>query len=214
MLRGIPYPTREAEPRTIYLDESGRGCLAGPMMAGAVIVTTAPEGAVQLHDGKLLTKRRRRMAAEAIAADSGLTCAVASVSAAQIDRLGLAAAWTKLLRTAVAEVDDGTGKWQVVVDGNVATLGLPADRFTVRAVVRADQKHYGAAAAGILAKEVHDDTLRSLVQQQVSPTSPFYAILTSGKGYWHSQQHADLLTAGRCTSLHRHSFRPLRQEYQ
>lgn len=147
--------------RVAGLDEVGRGPLAGPVLAAALVFLAPPEPglAALLDDSKKLTARRREAAAQALRAAAGrgqLCYAIAAASAAEIGRLNILQATYLAMRRAVARlplVPD-----LVLVDGNRAP---PLDRPT-RCLIGGDAISLSIAGASILAKTVRDRAMTRL----------------------------------------------------
>ncbi|MDY6326861.1 MAG: ribonuclease HII [Bacteroidales bacterium] len=136
-------------------DEVGRGCLAGPVCAAAVIF---PYGYMnsQIDDSKKLGEKQRDALAETIRRDA-LAWAVAEVSVEEIDRINILNASIKCMNKAVAQLEPRPEL--LLVDGNRFNneLGIP-----YRCVVKGDATYISIAAASILAKTYRDRLMREL----------------------------------------------------
>ena len=177
------------------VDEAGRGPLAGPVVAAAVILDElAPiQG---LADSKTLTARRRELLFDQIRARA-LCCSIASASVEEIDSLNILQATLLAMRRAVHGLRI-LPHW-VVVDGNrVPVLPMP-----VHALVRGDSKLAAISAASILAKVQRDRWCEDLHAQY-----PGYGFATH-KGYPTPEHLAALHLHGPCAA-HRCSFAPVR----
>lgn len=140
---------RKGFHRVAGVDEAGRGPLAGPVVAAAVILPAEWEQAPRLDDSKRLTPAQREAAFEAITR-SALAWRVRAVGPATIDRINILQATLLGMARAVSALDPGAD--YVLVDGNrLPELGLPC-----RAVVQGDRRSNSIAAASILAKVVRD----------------------------------------------------------
>lgn len=180
--------------RVAGVDEVGRGCLAGPVVAAAVILrpdTWLPG----LDDSKKLTPdKRERLAVEIAAAAQAV--GIGQVEAAEIDQSDILQASLKAMRLALAQLREAPQ--QVLVDGS----HRPGSPFPETAVVEGDSRSLSIAAASVVAK-VHRDRLMVEYDRQY----PGYGF-AAHKGYG-SPQHLDALeTKGPCL-LHRHSFAPV-----
>ena len=194
---GEPDFSREAAlgGRVAGIDEVGRGPLAGPVTAAAVILSPGriPDG---LADSKTLRSAARARLAVKIAASAAT--ALGWASPAEIDRLNILGA-TRLAMcravAALAEVPD-----HALVDGNSVPpdLGCPAT-----AVVRGDGSSLSIAAASILAKVARDDHMVALAQH-----FPGYG-WERNAGY-PTRAHRQALTDLGLTPQHRRSFAPVR----
>ncbi|SIS68729.1 ribonuclease HII [Phaeovulum vinaykumarii] len=180
--------------RVAGVDEVGRGPLAGPVTAAAVILDPAriPAG---LADSKTLSPARRDALAAEIAACA--ECCVAHASPAEIDRLNILQATFLAMRRALAGL--ATPPDHVLIDGNrlPRELGLSAE-----AVVKGDARVLSIAAASILAKVARDRIMVDLAQQY-----PGYG-WEKNAGYPTKTHLAALLDLG-VTPAHRRSFKPV-----
>ena len=177
------------------VDEAGRGPLAGPVVAAAVILDElAPVDG--LADSKVLSPRRRELLFEQIRAHA-LCFSIASASVEEIDRLNILQATLLAMRRAVQGLR--LLPHRVVVDGNRVPL-LP---MTVAAVNKGDSKVAAISAASILAKVQRDRWCADLHDQ-----FPHYGFATH-KGYSTAEHLAALQRHGPCAA-HRRSFAPVR----
>lgn len=176
------------------VDEAGRGPLAGPVVAAAVILDERRP--VQgLADSKKLSARRREQLYDEIRA-SALCCSVAEASVEEIDAMNILQATLLAMQRAVQGLR--LKAQQVWVDGNrVPVLDVPA-----RAFVRGDALVPAISAASILAK-VHRDRWCQAVDLQY----PGYGF-ASHKGYGTASHLAALHALGP-SPLHRSSFKPV-----
>ena len=177
------------------VDEAGRGPLAGPVVAAAVILDElAPVKG--LADSKVLSPRRREMLFEQIRAHA-LCFSIASASVEEIDRLNILQATLLAMRRAVEGLR--LLPHRVVVDGN----RVPVLPMTVAAVVKGDAKVAAISAASILAKVQRDLWCADLHAQ-----FPHYGF-AAHKGYPTAEHLAALQRHGPCAA-HRRSFAPVR----
>ncbi|MEY4267277.1 MAG: hypothetical protein RIS90_1812 [Pseudomonadota bacterium] len=176
------------------VDEAGRGPLAGPVVAAAVILDQRHP--IQgLADSKKLTALRRERLFDDIRAKA-LCCSIAEASVEEIDRLNILQATLLAMRRAVAGLRLKPNK--VLVDGN----RLPTLEVLAEAVVGGDALVPAISAASILAK-VHRDRWCLTLDQQY----PQYGF-AQHKGYGTAAHLAALRTHGPCAQ-HRTSFRPV-----
>lgn len=189
---GLPWAT---EGLLAGVDEAGRGPLAGPVVAAAVILD--PRQPIEgLADSKVLSASRRERLAELIYARA-LCCSVAEASAQEIDELNILGATMLAMRRAVEGLRLRPAR--VLVDGNrVPTLAVP-----VEAIVKGDTKVPAISAASILAK-VHRDRLC----QALDAEYPGYGFAVH-KGYPTAEHLRALREQGACAA-HRRSFAPVR----
>lgn len=177
------------------VDEAGRGPLAGPVVAAAVILppNTPLSG---LNDSKKLSPRRReRLAAEIRA--TALAWAVAEASAAEIDEWNILRSTLRAMARAVAALPVMPD--EVLVDGNQA----PALEVPVRTIIGGDALEPAIMAASILAKTHRDARLVALEARH-----PGYGFARH-KGYGTAAHLAALARLGPCPE-HRRSFAPVR----
>ena len=176
------------------VDEAGRGPLAGPVVAAAVIldIRNPIDG---LADSKTLTASRREKLFDQICARS-LCCSIASASVEEIDRLNILQATMLAMRRAVLGLRFTPIK--VLVDGN----RLPVLEVLAEAIVRGDALIPSISAASILAK-VHRDRWCAELHIQF----PQYGF-AAHKGYGTEQHMAALRQHGACPE-HRRSFAPV-----
>ncbi|MBU4424923.1 MULTISPECIES: ribonuclease HII [unclassified Acidovorax] len=176
------------------VDEAGRGPLAGPVVAAAVILDDLHPIA-GLADSKKLTAARREALFDEIRAKA-LCCSIAEASVEEIDRLNILQATLLAMRRAVLGLR--LKPKMVLVDGNrLPTLDMPAE-----AIVKGDALVPAISAASILAK-VHRD--RWCVQ--VDAQFPQYGF-AGHKGYGTAVHMAALREHGACIH-HRRSFAPV-----
>ncbi|KFL48548.1 ribonuclease HII [Sphingobium sp. ba1] len=178
------------------VDEAGRGPLAGPVVAAAVILRAddCPQG---LDDSKKLSATRRA-ALEVEIKDRALCWGLGVASVEEIDRLNIL--WATMLAMTRAVAALGRDCAHVLVDGN----RCPDWPHASSAIVGGDAKSLSIAAASILAKEARD---RMMVE--AAARHPHYG-WASNKGYGSAQHLAALRTHGP-TPLHRRSFAPVAQ---
>ena len=180
------------------LDEAGRGALAGPVVAAAVVVDPASAHLPlwgELRDSKLLSPRQRATLAPEIQA-AALCWAVGTTSAQEIDRIGIAAATRQAMQTAVASLSPQPQ--HLLIDW----VRLPQVSIAQFSCAKADQLIVSVAAASILAK-VHRDALMTALDH-VYPEYGF----AGHKGYGAQAHLAALAAHGPCPE-HRHSFAPI-----
>ncbi len=173
-------------------DEAGRGCLAGPVVAAAVIL---PDGYSHpyLIDSKKLTEKRREEMREIIMRDALAWC-VAECSAAEIDSINILNASIEAMHRALRGLALRPGA--IIVDGN---RFKPFEDIPAQTVVKGDAKFANIAAASILAKTTRDHIMTAL-----HDTFPQYNWLKN-KGYPTADHRAAIAASGPCEH-HRMSF--------
>lgn len=178
------------------VDEAGRGPLAGPVVAAAVILDER-QPIAGLADSKKLSAARRDQLYDEIRAKA-LCCCVAQASVEEIDRLNILQATLLAMQRAVAGLRLKPGL--VLVDGN----RLPLLEMRAEAIVKGDAKVAAISAASILAKVTRDRGLELLDQRY-----PQYGFARH-KGYGTAEHLQALRVHGPCPE-HRRSFAPVAQ---
>ena len=177
------------------VDEAGRGPLAGPVVAAAVILDDL-QPIRGLADSKVLTARKRERLFDEIRARA-LCCSIASASAEEIDRINILQATMLAMKRAVEGLR--LVPQRVVVDGN----RVPVLKMPVAAIVKGDANVQAISAASILAKVQRDRWCEDLHARH-----PDYGF-DKHKGYPTPEHLAALQRLGPCDE-HRRSFAPVR----
>jgi ribonuclease HII len=177
------------------VDEAGRGPIAGPVYAAAVILDPARR-VNGLADSKVLTPERRELLAGRIK-ERAIAWAVAQASVEEIDRINILRAALLAMRRAVEALK--TQPHEAWVDGQMC----PDLACRSRAIVDGDAKHKVISAASILAKTARDAEMRVLHEHY--PQYGFH----QHKGY-STPEHLDLLRRHGPCEIHRRSFDPVR----
>jgi len=189
--------------RIAGVDEAGRGPLAGPVFAAAVIFPREwfdgglPEPLGKINDSKKLTEAQRETLFEAITSRPEIAWAVAQVDAAVIDQINILQATHRAMRLALAQLSPPPE--HVLVDG----LPVGSIPFPSKAIVKGDAKSYTIGAASIVAKVLRDRLMVELDREY-----PGYGF-AAHKGYGTAAHLAAIQKLGPCP-LHRRSFAPLR----
>ncbi|PKP11818.1 MAG: ribonuclease HII [Bacteroidetes bacterium HGW-Bacteroidetes-4] len=179
-------------------DEAGRGCLAGPVFAAAVILT--PDFRHELlNDSKQLSEKRRYLLREYIEKHA-LTYAVASYSPQEIDQVNILNASIYSMHRALEQLK--IQPEHIIVDGNrFKNYGtIPS-----QTIVKGDGKYLSIAAASVLAKTYRDDYMLELHKQ-----FPRYG-WDKNKGY-PTKDHREAIKLYGITPHHRRSFRLLDEQ--
>lgn len=187
--------------RVAGIDEAGRGALAGPVVAAAVVVTPECSAAPvwsMVRDSKLLSPAQRETLAAQIR-ECAASWAVGVVDASQIDAIGIAAATRLAMQQAVAALTCAPD--HLLIDW----VRLPTLAIRQLSQPKADCSMATVAAASILAK-VHRDHL----MVAYDCTYPGYGF-AAHKGYGVAAHLAAIAQQGPC-ALHRHSFAPIVQQ--
>ena len=182
-------------------DEAGRGCLAGPVFAAAVILPSDFHHPL-LNDSKKLTETRRDLLREIIEREAA-DWAVAEVSAAEIDQANILKASFLAMHRALDGLSRLTPAF-IIIDGN---RFLPYKNLPYECIVKGDGKYASIAAASILAKTWRDEAMRSLHEQY-----PQYGWMEN-KGY-PTEAHREAIRSFGPSPWHRKSFRLLPENEQ
>ena len=174
-------------------DEAGRGCLAGPVFAAAVIFPAGYSNPV-LNDSKKLSEKKR-MELRPIIEQEALAYAVASVSAEEIDKINIHKASYLAMHKALDIL--GVKPEFLIIDGNKF---IPYGRVPHACIVKGDGKYLSIAAASILAKTYRDEYM-----DNIAVDFPEYDWLKN-KGYPTVRHREAVLKLG-LTPHHRKTFR-------
>lgn len=173
-------------------DEAGRGCLAGPVVAAAVILH--PDSRIDdVADSKTLSAPSRSRLADQIR-DNVVAWSVAECSPDEIDSMNILWAAMEAMRRAVSSL--ATTAEFVLIDGNTDIPGLD---IPSRTIIKGDSRSHSVAAASILAK-----THRDAIMQKLHVQHPGFG-WDSNKGYPTVAHYKGLATLGP-TAYHRRSF--------
>ncbi len=176
------------------LDEVGRGCWAGPLVAGAAILARPIPG---LADSKQLSSRRRAELSTIILAQAR-ALGLGWVQPAEIDAIGLTAAVKLAMQRALEQISVDYD--ELIIDGN---YNFFPNNARARAVIKADTNFPAVSAASILAKVARDNYMRQIASQY-----PDYGF-DKHVGYG-TALHLERLRKYGASKLHRKSFRPVR----
>jgi len=189
------------------VDEAGRGCLAGPVVAGAVCMHAVTARALYagelsgLTDSKKLTPVRREMFFGILRQHAAVYTAAGWCSAAEVDTLNILGATHLAMRRALMTLP--VRVTHALIDGlPVKNLPCPST-----AIVKGDFKSFLIAAASVIAKVTRDHHM--LAMDQAYPGYGFAA----HKGYGTHDHIAALHKIGSC-AIHRHTFRPVQDVEQ
>lgn len=185
------------------VDEAGRGPLAGPVVAAAVILPFTwytkgiPAELADLNDSKQLSPAQREGFFERLTTDTSIRCAIAVIAPKIIDAINILQATHRAMNQALSQLRPAPE--HVLVDGlKVKTLILPQT-----ALVKGDGRSYSIAAASVLAKVTRDRLMLEADQKW-----PQYGFARH-KGY-PTPEHLAAVTAFGACPIHRLSFAPLR----
>lgn len=194
----LPY--LEAHRIEAGCDEAGRGCLAGPVFAAAVILPETFQNEL-LNDSKQLTEKRR-YALRPIIEQEALAWAVGIVMPEEIDRINILKASFLAMHRAVDQLK--VHPQHLLIDGNRFT---PYPEVPHTTIVKGDGTYMSIAAASILAKTYRDDYMNQLDEQ-----FPVYH-WKENKGY-PTKAHREAIRQFGITPHHRKSFTLLPQQLE
>jgi ribonuclease HII len=185
------------------VDEAGRGPLAGPVVASAVVLpsswseTGLDSRLLGLNDSKQLTETQREDYYAILTSHPEIRWAIASADAETIDRINILQATHRAMNLALAQLRPPPE--HVLVDGRP----VKSMRFPHTALVKGDGRSYSIAGASVLAKVTRDRLMHESDRQY-----PGYGF-AEHKGYGTPQHLAAIQRLGPCP-IHRRSFAPLR----
>jgi ribonuclease HII len=179
----------------VGIDEVGRGCLAGPLVVGAVVLERRIRG---LKDSKLLT-RAQRVALDVTIRKRALGIGLGWIPAEQVDELGLTAATSLAAEMALAQI--ACAYDEVIIDGNFNYL---KDNPKARALIKADMTVPAVSAASIVAKVARDNYMIGIAKE-----FPQYSF-EKHVGYG-TKLHREMLALHGACQLHRISWRPFQK---
>jgi ribonuclease HII len=207
----LTRPTLELEYRVFQqtglkliagLDEAGRGAIAGPVVAAAVILPLDQSdllaALVGVNDSKQLSARQREELYELVR-ERALAYGVGRSSAADIDQMGILPANAQAMQRALAQLQPAATF--LLLDGRMRLRNIPLPQ---EAIVRGDSRSLSIAAASILAKVERDREMVGWHDQY-----PAYGF-DRHKGYCTRQHEAAVARCGPCP-IHRRTFAPIRQ---
>ncbi len=178
------------------IDEVGKGCLFGPVFAGAVILSQGNETNLLskgLKDSKKLSAKQRQNLVPLIKKNS-IAWAIGQASAREIDRLGIREATEKAMLRALEKFSSPPDL--ILVDG---ILPIRLWQGKQKTQVRGESHYASIAAASVLAKVTRDELIQRLARKYI-----LYG-LEKNKGYGTEIHRTNLIKAG-ATKLHRRSF--------
>jgi ribonuclease HII len=178
------------------VDEAGRGCLAGPLVAAAVVLDPA-RPVPGLKDSKLLSPGARERLGGRIL-ESAIAVGASVIGSREVDELNVRQAAQRAMKEALDRLEPAPDF--VLVDG-LPIEGLP---WPNRSIVHGDRISASVAAASIVAKVLRDRIMEAY--EEIYPGFGF----SRNKGYG-TREHMQALEAKGPTPIHRRSFRPVRE---
>jgi len=210
----MKYPNFSEEKRlwkrgyrvVIGIDEAGRGPLAGPVFAGAVVVnfsnhlTIKALGHLGVRDSKKLTPKKREELYKILISHSKIEWAVGRASEKVVDRINILEATKLAMKRAVKNLEKKLGKKAdfLILDGRIK---LDLD-ISQKSIIKGDNKVFSCAAASIIAKVRRDRLMKKHDKKY-----PQYGFI-SHKGYG-TKKHMTALTGFGPCKIHRKSFKPV-----
>jgi ribonuclease HII len=179
---------------TVGIDEVGRGCWAGPLVAGAVVLRAPIAG---LKDSKKLSKKQREKLTLQIK-DSGASIGLGWVWPEEIDRIGITASVKRAMQLALLQIK--TDYDEVIIDGHINFL---PENTKTRELIKADDLVPAVSAASIVAKVARDNYMSEIVH-----TYPDYGF-EQHVGYG-TALHIAMLKEHGVTQIHRKSYKPIK----
>lgn len=184
--------------KTVGIDEVGRGCWAGPLVAGAAILLHPIEG---LADSKVLSKKRRNEIS--IEIQEKAVVGLGWVWPEELDERGITWAVKTAMERALAQIT--TTYDEIIIDGNINFL---AEDSRSRAVIKADGSIPAVSAASIAAKVARDTYMEDIMHTKY----PYYGF-DKHVGYGTAMHIAALFEHGVCDA-HRTSYKPIKKILQ
>ena len=179
---------------TVGIDEVGRGCWAGPVVAGAVILR---EPIPRLKDSKKLSKKQRENLSKQINSKA-LAIGLGWIAASEIDEVGITEAVRRAMQQALVQIQIDYD--EVIIDGD---LNFLVDIPKTRALIKADDTIPSVSAASIVAKVARDNYMADIEKDY-----PDYGF-GQHVGYG-TALHLEKLKLHGVSDLHRRSFKPVK----
>jgi len=186
----------------VGIDEAGRGPLAGPVCAGAVMINEGSNISEFVRDSKKMTEKKREQAFEFIVGNS-LAFGICMIGPEKIDRYGIQVAVKMAMEGALRELESMLGKkaQYLIIDGNnVESI----EGYSQLKIKSGDLNHYSISCASILAKVTRDRYMKD-----ISKKYPNYGF-EKHVGYGTKIHMEALQKYGPC-SIHRRSFSPIKE---
>ncbi len=200
------YPTLELEEKlwkkgykiVAGLDEAGRGPLAGPVVAGCVVISSPSQVVDIVRDSKKMTKKQRDLAFDLIKEKSD-AYGVGIIDAKRIDEIGIRYAVLEAMTKAISEVEKMLGKRveYIIADGGIYLL----EDYSMESINKGDVNHYSIAAGSVLAKVTRDRLMEEYAKEY--PEYGFEKHVGYGTKY-----HMEMISKYGPCEIHRRSFAP------
>ena len=186
----------------VGIDEAGRGPLAGPVCAGAVMINKNSNISEIVRDSKKMSEKKREQAYEYILGNS-LAFGVCMISSQLIDRYGIQIAVRMAMEGALKELESMLGKnaQYLIIDGNnVESI----EGYSQLKIKSGDLNHYSISCASILAKVTRDRYMK-----EISKKYPLYGF-EKHVGYG-TKLHMEVISKYGICPIHRRSFSPIKE---
>ena len=180
-------------------DEAGRGCLAGPVTAAAVILSKGFENTI-LNDSKQLSEKKRNLL-KPIIENEAIAYSFAHVFPTKIDTINILNASILAMHKSIEQLK--TVPQYIIVDGN---RFKPFNNIPFETIIKGDSKYSSIAAASVLAK-----TCRDAYMEEIHKEFPMYN-WKQNKGY-PTKEHRNAIREFGITKYHRKTFRLLPEQY-
>tara|TARA_B100000809_G_C15095422_1_gene514806 strand:- start:961 stop:1530 length:570 start_codon:yes stop_codon:yes gene_type:complete len=180
-------------------DEAGRGCLAGPVTAAAVILPKGFENSI-INDSKQLSEKKRELL-KPIIENEAISYSFSNIYPSQIDAINILNASILAMHNSIEQLK--ISPEYIIVDGN---RFKPLNGIPFTTIIKGDSKYISIAAASILAK-----TNRDAYMVEIHNEFPMYN-WKQNKGY-PTKEHRDAIREFGITKYHRKSFRLLPEQY-
>lgn len=181
-------------------DEAGRGCLAGPVTAAAIILPSSFKN-ILLNDSKLLSEKNRYLLKPVIE-NEATSFALHHIFESEIDNINILNASIKAMHGAIKKLEIVPN--YIIVDGNKFK---PYKSIPHSTIIKGDSKYLSIAAASVLAKTYRDEYMKTIHEE-----FPMYN-WKQNKGYPTKEHRAAIKKYG-ITKYHRKSFRLLPEQYK
>lgn len=204
------YPTLELEQKlwekgfkiVAGIDEAGRGPLAGPVVAGCVVISSPEQVIESVRDSKKMTERQRNTAFDLIKEKSD-AYGVGVVDAKRIDEIGIRYAVREAMVKAIEATEKMLGKRidYIIADGGIYLI----EDYNMESINKGDLNHYSIAAGSVLAK-----VSRDRIMNQYANTYQTYGF-EKHMGYG-TKLHMEMIQKYGPCDIHRRSFAPFKGE--
>lgn len=183
----------------VGVDEAGRGPLAGPVVAGAVLIHNINQVVDGVRDSKKMTKKARELAYDEIKLNSS-SYGIGIVDSSEIDRIGIQKAVLKAMEIAINEILTTYKVNYIIADGKNVSL---IDGYNMDRITKGDMYHYSISAGSVLAKVTRDR-----IMENYSLKYPQYEF-DKHMGYG-TKKHIEFIQKYGICDIHRKSFEPIK----